>query len=279
MIRFFIILLISLLWSNASYAKTNQICKWIVDEVYQDLLKEKSNDYLYVVMGNDGRCEYGRGTGKNDGLSDCKKQKKLKGISGECKLFAIGKKRILENIGQEKKSNIVKKSNIKAECHEGDCVNGEGTVTWPNGDTYSGSWKNGKHHGIGTFEWIDGSKYSGEWEFGLQNGEGTVTWPNGDKYIGNRKNNQADGFGLYIYANGDKVSGQWKKGELVNEVIKKTAELSAKKKPIGEVIWQKDFQDNNNECKILKKDPSKIYYRNFNWKSEAKNIKKKKIRL
>ena len=215
MIRLFVILLTSLLWSNTSYAETNQLCKWIVDEVYEDLLKEKSNDYLYVVVGNDGRCEYGRGTEKNDGLSDCKKQKKLKEISGKCKLFAIGEKRILENIGQVEKTNIAEKSDIKGVCIKGNCVNGEGTVTWPNGDKYFGSWKNGKHHGIGTFEWIDGTKYSGEWKFGLENGKGTVTWPNGDKYIGNRKNSQADGFGLLIYANGDKVAGQWKKGDLV----------------------------------------------------------------
>ena len=163
-------------------------------------------------------------------------------------------------------------------CIDGNCVNGEGTFIWKNGDKYFGGWKDSKPHGTGTFEWIDGTKYSGEWESGSENGRGTVTWPNGDKYIGGRKNNQADGFGLYIYANGYKMSGVWKKGELVKEVsLKKGKLLEYQNKPIGKVIWQKEFKDNNNQCKLLKKDPGKIYIRNLNWKSEVENIKKKRF--
>ena len=81
----------SFIWCETSNAENQQICDWIVDEVYADLLNQGSNDHLFVVVGNDGKCEYGRGTEKQDGFNDCEKHRKEKGINGECKLFAIGK--------------------------------------------------------------------------------------------------------------------------------------------------------------------------------------------
>ena len=176
------------------------MCDWIVDEVYADLLNQGSDDHLFVVVGNDGKCEYGRGTEEQDGFNDCEKHRKEKGINGECKLFAIGKKKFLEN-----------KTALKTGCIKGNCVNGKGTFIWSNGDKYNGDWKNQKPHGLGTFKWVDGTKYIGDWKFGLQDGQGTVTWSNGDKYIGGRKNGQADGQGTFIIANGTTQSGEWKK--------------------------------------------------------------------
>ena len=194
----------SFIWCETSNAENQQICDWIVDEVYADLLNQGSDDHLFVVVGNDGRCEYGRGTEKQDGFNDCEKHRKEKGINGECKLFAIGKKKFIEN-----------KTALKTGCIKGNCVNGKGTKIWPNGDKYNGNWKNEKPHGLGTFKWVNGTKYIGDWEFGIQNGQGTVTWANGDKYIGGRKNGQADGQGTFIFANGTTQSGEWKNGNLI----------------------------------------------------------------
>ena len=194
----------SFIWCETSNAENQQICDWIVDEVYADLLNQGSNDHLFVVVGNDGKCEYGRGTEKQDGFNDCEKHRKEKGINGECKLFAIGKKKFLEN-----------KTALKTGCIKGNCINGKGTFKWPNGDQYNGEWKNEKPHGLGTFAWVDGTKYIGDWKFGLQDGQGTVTWANGDKYIGGRKNGQADGQGTFIFANGTTQSGEWKNGNLI----------------------------------------------------------------
>ncbi len=194
----------SFIWCETSNAENQQICDWIVDEVYADLLNQGSNDHLFVVVGNDGKCEYGRGTEKQDGFNDCEKHRKEKGINGECKLFAIGKKKFIEN-----------KTALKTGCIKGNCVNGKGTFIWPNGDKYNGDWKNQKPHGLGTFKWVDGTKYIGDWKFGLQDGQGTVTWANGDKYIGGRKNGEADGQGTFIYANGTAQSGEWKNGNLI----------------------------------------------------------------
>ena len=194
----------SFIWCETSNAENQQICDWIVDEVYADLLNQGSDDHLFVVVGNDGRCEYGRGTEKQDGFNDCEKHRKEKGINGECKLFAIGKKKFIEN-----------KTALKTGCIKGNCVNGKGTFIWPNGDKYNGNWKNQKPHGLGTFKWVNGTKYIGDWEFGIQNGQGTVTWTNGDKYIGGRKNGKADGQGTFIFANGITQSGEWKNGNLI----------------------------------------------------------------
>ena len=222
------------IWCETSNAENQQICDWIVDEVYADLLNQGSNDHLFVVVGNDGKCEYGRGTEKQDGFNDCEKHRKEKGINGECKLFAIGKKKFIEN-----------KTALKTGCIKGNCINGKGTFIWPNGDKYNGNWKNQKPHGLGTFIWVNGTKYIGDWEFGIQNGQGTVTWTNGDKYIGGRKNGKADGQGTFIFANGITQSGEWKNGNLI--------ERDSSGKAIGCVegncdngkgtgVWEKGFK-------------------------------------
>ncbi len=224
----------SFIWCETSNAENQQICDWIVDEVYADLLNQGSNDHLFVVVGNDGKCEYGRGTEKQDGFNDCEKHRKEKGINGECKLFAIGKKKFIEN-----------KTALKTGCIKGNCVNGKGTFIWPNGDKYNGNWKNQKPHGLGTFKWVNGTKYIGDWELGIQNGQGTVTWANGDKYIGGRKNGEADGQGTFIFANGITQSGEWKNGNLI--------ETDSSGKAIGCVegncdngkgtgVWEKGFK-------------------------------------
>ena len=224
----------SFIWCETSNAENQQICDWIVDEVYADLLNQGSDDHLFVVVGNDGRCEYGRGTEKQDGFNDCEKHRKEKGINGECKLFAIGKKKFIEN-----------KTALKTGCIKGNCINGKGTFIWPNGDKYNGNWKNQKPHGLGTFIWVNGTKYIGDWEFGIQNGQGTVTWTNGDKYIGGRKNGKADGQGTFIFANGKTQSGEWKNGNLI--------ETDSSGKAIGCVegncdngkgtgVWEKGFK-------------------------------------
>ncbi len=224
----------SFIWCETSNAENQQICDWIVDEIYADLLNQGSNDHLFVVVGNDGKCEYGRGTEKQDGFNDCEKHRKEKGINGECKLFAIGKKKFIEN-----------KTALKTGCIKGNCVNGKGTFIWPNGDKYNGNWKNQKPHGLGTFKWVNGTKYIGDWELGIQNGQGTVTWANGDKYIGGRKNGEADGQGTFIFANGITQSGEWKNGNLI--------ETDSSGKAIGCVegncdngkgtgVWEKGFK-------------------------------------
>ena len=99
---------------NIANAGDNKICDWVVNDAYPDILKEfpKDKKYFYVVKGDDGRCEYGHGQDKKSGFSDCEKIRKAEGINGKCKLFAIGKKIILEK--KDKKLKKAEKETEKA---------------------------------------------------------------------------------------------------------------------------------------------------------------------
>lgn len=54
-------------------------------------------------------------------------------------------------------------------------MNGEGTLTFKNGDSYKGHFKNGTFDGKGTFTSKDGWKYEGEFANGQANGKGKLT--------------------------------------------------------------------------------------------------------
>lgn len=47
-------------------------------------------------------------------------------------------------------------------CTQGNCTNGQGTMTWPDGAKYVGKFKNGKYNGQGLRTWLDGEKYMGK---------------------------------------------------------------------------------------------------------------------
>jgi hypothetical protein len=62
-----------------------------------------------------------------------------------------------------------------SDCIDGDCQNGQGTITYSDGGKYVGEWKDGKRNGQGTMTLSDGQKYVGEWKDGKIN----------DKEVGN----------------------------------------------------------------------------------------------
>ena len=51
-----------------------------------------------------------------------------------------------------------------------------GTLTFKNGDTYTGEFKNMKRHGRGTFTFSDGASYTGEHESDNMHGRGTFSY-------------------------------------------------------------------------------------------------------
>ena len=55
---------------------------------------------------------------------------------------------------------------------KGDCLNGHGTYTWPDGQKYVGNWKEGNPHGYGVFTYKDGKTYSGFYLNGERHGFG-----------------------------------------------------------------------------------------------------------
>jgi formylglycine-generating enzyme required for sulfatase activity len=95
-------------------------------------------------------------------------------------------------------------------CIKGDCTNGQGTYSFPDGSLYVGQWKNEKFDGQGTFTYSEGSVYVGQWKNSKRNGRGTYNLPGGSKYVGQWKNDKFDGQGTYTYHDGSVYVGQWK---------------------------------------------------------------------
>src|SRR5258708_4301965 len=52
-----------------------------------------------------------------------------------------------------------------------------GTMTWPNGDTYTGEFSQNKRTGRGTYTWANGGRYDGEFLEGQFHGRGVLTRP------------------------------------------------------------------------------------------------------
>ncbi len=86
------------------------------------------------------------------------------------------------------------------------------------GFTYIGEFKNGKPNGQGTLTFANGNKYVGEFKDDKYNGPGTYTFANGNKYVGEFKDDKANGQGTYFFLaddqwKGDKYVGEWKDGK------------------------------------------------------------------
>ena len=62
--------------------------------------------------------------------------------------------------------------------------NGQGTMTFADGATYSGEFKDDEFNGQGTYTFADGGTHTGAWKDGMPNGQGTATYANGTTYTG-----------------------------------------------------------------------------------------------
>ena len=207
------ILVLSLLFFSTSKADESPVCDWVVNEVYADLLKEGSDDHLFVVVGTDGRCEYGRGTDKYQGLSECEKHKKVNLIDGICKLFAIGEKKT----GKFSEKTLKNAEKLFG-CIEGNCSNGKGTYKWDNGTEYSGDWEFGLQNGQGVLTWTNGAKYIGEFKKNKRHGKGTYFYENGTKYVGEFQNNEFHGKGKTFWNDGVVEIAEWENGNVIKTV-------------------------------------------------------------
>ena len=136
--------------------------------------------------------------------------------------------------------------NLYAECIKGNCVNGQGTLTSPDGFKYVGEWKNGKPHGKGAKPFPAGEKYVGEFNEGEPHAQGTITSPEeeqnegesknlgehigalstmtynvvGLKYVGEWKYGKPHGQGTLTSPEGDSKKGIWRNGEPISDACK-----------------------------------------------------------
>ena len=91
-----------------------------------------------------------------------------------------------------------------------------GEWTAPNGNKYTGEFKDGKFNGLGTFIYFTGSKYVGEFKNDRMEGQGTHTFASGVKHVGEFKDDKFNGRGITYSANGSvEKSGIFKDFTLV----------------------------------------------------------------
>lgn len=97
------------------------------------------------------------------------------------------------------------------------------TITYPNGDKYIGTLKNGAKSGTGSYIWKNGDRFDGEWRNNKRNGKGTMSFADGKKYEGEYVDDNKQGHGSFTWFSGKKYEGDWvnnKKngiGELTSE--------------------------------------------------------------
>ncbi|XP_041806349.1 alsin-like isoform X4 [Chelmon rostratus] len=83
---------------------------------------------------------------------------------------------------------------------------------------YTGGWLAGRVHGRGTMKWPDGQMYSGNFKNGLEDGYGECIIPNKtlnkpDIYQGHWREGKIHGFGKYKYASGEVYEGCFSDGQ------------------------------------------------------------------
>uniref|UniRef100_A0A669AWA0 Junctophilin 3 n=1 Tax=Oreochromis niloticus TaxID=8128 RepID=A0A669AWA0_ORENI len=79
-----------------------------------------------------------------------------------------------------------------------------GVYTWPSGNSYKGTWAQGKRHGIGV-ETKGRWEYRGEWTQGFKGRYGQLeSTASGARYEGTWSNGLQDGYGTETYSDGGK---------------------------------------------------------------------------
>lgn len=100
-----------------------------------------------------------------------------------------------------------------ANCLQGNCMNGKGTLLYNDRTKYTGSFLNSKPHGEGKLILPDGSIYEGSFFNGFRHGKGIYKYSSGDVYEGDFEKNIISGIGKVVYRNGDSYTGEWLNGK------------------------------------------------------------------
>lgn len=165
-------------------------------------------------------------------------------MTGYGKLYNKSDKLIKEGLWL--KDKYIGKPAHQGKCISGDCKNGYGAwvaknnesfagqfkagsisygaYTWPDGDSYIGSWKNVKPNGEGVFFYKTADLYIGQMVGGKRQGQGTLIAINGMRYVGGFENDLRDGFGTLYDVNGTVYyKGNWRNNFGADYVKKQVA--------------------------------------------------------
>lgn len=93
-------------------------------------------------------------------------------------------------------------------------LEGQGCMSWTNGDKYDGEFLAGLFHGKGKFVSGDSGTYKGDYVRGYMEGRGVLTYPDGSRYEGEFVANQFEGKGRLVYTSGDIYEGDFSKSKM-----------------------------------------------------------------
>lgn len=93
-------------------------------------------------------------------------------------------------------------------------LEGQGRMSWTNGDKYDGEFLAGLMHGKGIFISIYSGTYKGDYVHGRMEGRGLLTYPDGSRYEGEFVGNQFHGKGKLAYPHGDVYQGDFEKNKM-----------------------------------------------------------------
>ena len=113
--------------------------------------------------------------------------------------------------------------------------NGQGSQTWANGDSYTGTFKDGLYNGQGKFS-CTSFVYEGMFENGLFEGEGTLTDKSGNLYKGNFHQGYKSGKGFETFADGSSYLGEYENDLFSGRGVLKYSDGA---------YYVGDFKDNN----------------------------------
>lgn len=83
-----------------------------------------------------------------------------------------------------------------------DFRSGKGIYSFPNKDSYMGTWKEDKFSGDGLYVYTNGERYQGKFLDGKKHGRGVYYYRSGAVYDGEWHKDRKHGFGIYNYPNG-----------------------------------------------------------------------------
>ena len=100
-------------------------------------------------------------------------------------------------------------------CVSGNCKNGKGKYTYPDGAYYDGYFRNQQFEGLGIMRYANKALYVGYWERGIQHGKGKLTEPDGTEYFGYFHRGRRQGQGEITYVDGNRITGNWEADQIV----------------------------------------------------------------